>query len=71
MESVTEILESRLSHCVSFTQERSFLAGPDNRHEDKASTRYKQEEIISYKQIVLLTVALQRVIQTTETISFK
>jgi hypothetical protein len=44
---------------VSFTlhTRRTFLAGPDSQYEDKASIRYKQEEI-AYKQIALLTLAL-------------
>jgi len=45
------------------------VAGPESKYEDKASIRYKQEEIV-YKQIALLTLALQRVIQTPETINF-
>jgi len=54
--------------CVLHTR-RTFLAGPDSEYEDKASIHYKQEEI-TYKQTALLTLALQRVIQTPETIHF-
>jgi hypothetical protein len=49
------------------SHKKTFLAGPESKYEDKASIHYKQEEI-PYKQIALLTLALQRVIQTPETI---